>query len=94
MPKNETHRETFARWLEDSETWIGIFENKNLDHSMRGARIAIPFDVSQFSQAEVGNTKAPDVKGILGHHYTLVAKCQDIDSTLEALAGEAHASQS
>ena len=47
----ETPTETFARWLSDGQTWIGVFENRDPGHPDMGRRIAMPFDVKDLATA-------------------------------------------
>jgi len=85
--KPETTRETFARWLADGETWIGIFENQDLGHYDIGRRVARPYDVSTWDKAIVGLSGCADHATIgLGWRYVLKLKTKDLDAALAALA--------
>ena len=50
----------FCKWLEDEETWIGIFENQDLSDGDVGVRTAMAFDENVYDEAEVGKSRAPD----------------------------------
>jgi hypothetical protein len=85
----ETSRDTFARWLADGSSWIGIFENHDLGHFDLGRRIALPYDMELFDRAEL-KMRAPDHKSIgLGWRYLLVAKCQTVTSALAQMTTDA-----
>lgn len=86
---SETERDTFARWLSDGETWIGVFENHDLSHPDRGRRVALAFDNATKGEAKVGTSRAPDHRTIgLGWRYLLVAICTTPEEALAALAAE------
>jgi hypothetical protein len=83
---SETQAETFARWLLDGETWIGIFENHDLGHPDRGRRVALPFDTSVKPPEPWTNMRAPDHPSIgLGWRYVLVAICTNVHDAVQAL---------
>lgn len=85
------NKATIERWLADGDTWVGVFENRDLGHRDFGARCAFPFALSDgsFERAEIGRVHAPDGRMIgLGWRYVLVAKCRDVESALEALEGK------
>lgn len=76
--RDETMGETFARWLSDGSTWIGVFENQDLGHRDLGRRIALAYDDAFDDQAAIGKTHAPDRRETgPGWRYLLVAKLRD-----------------
>jgi len=78
-------QQVFESWMQDGETWIGIFQNQAFDSGDFGQRVAMAFDNSQFEEAEVGKTTAPDNKaGGLGWKYILVKKCRTAEAAMEA----------
>lgn len=79
----ETPREAVTRWLSDGDTWVGVFENKELGPSL-GHRFALPFALSDgsFDKVEVGKSRAPDTRFYIGWRYILVAKCKTVDEVM------------
>lgn len=79
----------FHRMLRDNETWIGVFENRDLGHPHIGRRVALAFDESQWDHAIPGKTTSPDHVDIgLGWRYVLVSKCETAHSAVSALKGD------
>ena len=68
--------------FEDPDTWVGVFENHDLGHSEIGRRIAFPFAMAQFEVGEIGKTRAPDTRKLLGWRYILIAKCRTGDEAM------------
>lgn len=88
--KEHESTKVLEQWLADADTWIGVFENKDLSHPHIGQRCAFPFALSDgsFDKAEVGRTRAPDGKTIgLGWRYILIAKTTDVKAAADALHG-------
>ena len=90
IPARPLHQEstaqTFARWLSDGTTWIGIFENHDLGHPDAARRIALPYDEALFEQATIGKSTAPDRPEIgLGWRYVLIAKTRDAGEALRLI---------
>lgn len=83
-----TPAETFARWLSDGETWIGVFENHAMNSATHGARFALSFDNSQYDAAEVGKTRAPDTRMGLGWKYILAGKYRSAEEAYAAVFSE------
>jgi len=86
-------RSKFVGWLEDGETFIGVFENQALDSIQCGHRYAMSFWMDQWEQAEVGKTRAPDTKMGLGWKYILIGKTDDPDEAIKMLKGEDDATE-
>lgn len=85
----EELEQTLARWFADPDTWVGVFENKDLSSSRPGHRVGFAFPRAQFEQAKLGETRAPDHKEIgLGWRYLLVAKAENADDALRALRAQ------
>jgi len=88
----ETVEQTFARWLEDGDTAIGVFENMELGHHDLGRRVAFPYAKAQLDDLgddnpAIGILQAPDHASIgLGWRYRLVAVALDVETALLALA--------
>lgn len=70
----EKQRTKFEAWLADGESWIGVFENNDLSSPYVGERVAMVFDTELYDDAEMGQ-RAPDLPGLIGWRYGLVAKC-------------------
>jgi len=88
--KGETVEQAFTRWLADGETWIGIFEDADLDSVALARRIAFPYAMDQFAVAVVDVTRAPDTASNgPGWRYVLVAKCRTVKEALAAYGGAA-----
>ena len=79
---------TFARWMRNGDTWIGVFENAALDSADMGRKLALPFDTSLFDGAVIGKDHAPDTSIGLGWKYILVAKCRSVEEALTAMDDE------
>ncbi len=66
---------TFAAWMADEESWIGVFENQDLSSSRPGHRVALCFDDKQWDGGILNKSRAPDHKDIgMGWRYTLKLK--------------------
>jgi len=80
--------ETFARWLEDGDTAIGVFENKDLGSLDVGRRVCFAYGKSVLAgEGKVGVLHAPDHASIgLGWRYILVVVAHDVETALLALA--------
>jgi hypothetical protein len=77
---------TFEKWLEDGESWIGVFECHALDSEFVGQRIAFCFDSKQWERAVIGKTRAPDNRRTgPGWKFILVAKCETVEDAVRAL---------
>lgn len=73
---SETKMNMMRQWLLDGQTWIAVFENKDMNNGDFGRRVAFPFDNAVKGRAKLGETKAPDAPGIgLGWRYILIAIC-------------------
>ena len=86
--KREDARKQVARWLSDSDTWVGLFENYDLDSSECGERCAFPFSLSDgsFEGSIVGKTRAPDGKTIgPGWRYILAGKTKSVEEVIDFL---------
>ena len=78
----EHARRRFTHHLADGETWIGIYENKALDSSNLGRRIALFFDLRDWDGAEIGD-RAPDTPQLTGWKYLLVHKAKSTDEAVQ-----------
>lgn len=81
---SQEQRETLLRWFADPDTWVGVYENKDLTSPEVGRRIGYPYSLEAYDKAKVGDV-APDTKFAPGWQYCLVAKCQTYREVLEAL---------
>ncbi len=81
----DNQAEVFKRWLSEPGDWIGVFQNQALDSSLLGHKFALRFGVEQWDHAEIGKTRAPDTQFGMGWKYILIAKCQTIESAVEAM---------
>lgn len=84
----EESKRTFAGWLADGESWIGVFQNQDFGSSMFGDRIALCFDDSAWDLAVIGVTRAPDSKTQIRWRYLLVQKTHSADEALRWLQYE------
>lgn len=86
----ETMHDTFARWLADDATVIGIFENRALDAAGVGDRIALPFERGPFLRtALIGSTPAPDTSRGPGWKYLLVGIATTPNDAVTGMQGGA-----
>lgn len=94
MTAKEKATATMTRWLEDKESWIGVFRNEELGHPRCGHTFALCFDDSDWDGAEVGKTRAPDAghegPGYLGMmwRYILIAKTRSVDDAIALIFTE------
>lgn len=84
----QENRERLERWFADEDTVACIFENHDLGSRMVGTRIALPYRKAEAQQMRIKIDRAPDTSMGLGWRYILVAKCDDVQATLEALAND------
>jgi hypothetical protein len=63
--KGAQHHEATI-WLQDGNSWVGIFENKNRESKDLGFRFALPFslDDAPLSEVQVNHTRCPPIKKI------------------------------
>ena len=83
----ETAQETFARWFKDSDTVVGVFENRDLGHVDLGRRIAFPYRKGQGGALldGVGKLQAPDSSQGLGWRYLLTEVAFTADAAEAAM---------
>jgi hypothetical protein len=80
----EDSKRKMERWLEDGDTWIGVFQNRDLSSSDCGRTIALPFSLSDgsYEKAEIGKARAPDTSAGLGWRYILIGKATSADEAI------------
>ena len=83
--------EKAEEWLADGETFIGVFENKDLGHPELGHRIMLPYEDALFEAAILGKTTPPDMPYIgLGWRYLMVCKTRSSESAVCSLMDGKH----
>lgn len=90
-PSEDENKKTIERWFSDGDTWVGVFENKDLSHPDIGRRCAVPYDISSWSAAVVGQTRASEFirrMGMIPWQYILVEKCKTVDEVINSLKEE------
>src|SRR5580700_4986465 len=50
---DEDNEALVRRWFREGQTWVGVFENKALDHSRLGDRVGMPFRLEDINLAEI-----------------------------------------
>lgn len=83
--RSEDLRAKLESYLDDGETFIGVFENMAMDSARHGLRIAFPFDTAQWDDAVIGKTHAPDPSFDLGWKYILISKTTDVTEAFRIL---------
>ena len=84
----ENSTERLIRWFTDPDTWVGVYENKELGHPDLGHRIAYPYTLESFDKAKIGD-RAPDTRQYIGWRYLLIAKCRTVEECLQHLEHDA-----
>lgn len=74
-----------ARWFEDGDTTVCVFENKDLGSRDIGRRIALPYTKLAAEGMAIGTSRAPDGSYGLGWRYLLVARAHNPAEVLAAL---------
>lgn len=77
-------RETLLRWFKDPDTWVGVYQNKDLTSPDVGRRIAYSFSVRDLDKVAIGSA-APDTKFCIGWRYRLIQKCGSYQEVLDCL---------
>lgn len=98
MPRERVTDQQVAmmtRWMELGETWIGIWENKALDSTMLGHRVAVPYDDSLWDRANIGDGGATEDMfrrlGFIPWQYRLQFKVRTVAEAVKILEGEGEA---
>lgn len=82
-------RAKIEEWFADPDTAVCVFENRDLGHRDLGARCALPFTLADAARMEIGVSRAPDTKTMIGWRWVLVGK-YEVDRKEEAVSALLH----